>query len=349
MMTKDSKVLVIGGGYAGARVTQDLAKAGFKRITLIDKKDYFEVTYATMRALAQPALGNHSRHAYADFIKGEFTQGVVAELAPTSAQLENGSSLDFDIAVLATGSSYPTFPIGKSQTAMHLSDRNAEVSKAHEQLVRAKNVLIIGGGIVGVELAGEIADPFPDKRVTLAHSGDRLLSELKPKASTIAEQKLNDLGVRVLCKTRVTENDEVYKQSDLIYNCVGLKPNTALMDMHFSSSLDEQSRIKVDSQFRVEGTENIFALGDCANIPEGKLGYLADQQAGALAKNIIAMSSGKSCKNYKANPMMALVPIGHKQGLVQLPFAVTTLGFMVNMKQKDMFIAKAYKALGVKK
>lgn len=61
------------------------------------------------------------------------------------------------------------------------------------------------------------------------------------------------------------------------------------------------------------------------------------------------MSNGKPSKNYKANPMMALVPVGRKQGLVQLPFAVTTLGFMVNMKQKDMFIEKSYKALGVKK
>lgn len=348
-MNIDSKILVIGGGFAGARVTQDLAKAGFKHITLIDKKDYFEVTYSTMRALAQPALGNHSRHAYADFIKGEFIQGVVAELAPSAAQLADGSSLDFDIAVLATGSSYPTFPIGKSQTAMTLSDRNTEVSEAHEQLVGAQNVLIIGGGIVGVELAGEIADHFPAKSVTLAHSANRLLQELKPKASNIADKKLKGLGVNVRYNTRITENDEAYKQADLVYNCVGLKPNTALMDTHFSSTLDEQSRVKVDSQFRVEGTENIFALGDCANIPEGKLGYLADQQAGTLAKNIVAMANGKAAKNYKANPMMALVPVGRKQGLVQLPFAVTTLGFMVNMKQKDMFISKVYKALGVKK
>lgn len=348
-MSFDKKILVIGGGFAGARVTQDLARAGFTDITLIDKKDYFEVTYATMRAVAQPELGQRSRRAYADFINGEFVQDVVDELTPTNAIFANGERLKFDIAVVATGSSYPTFPIGKSQDSMTLADRNAEVASAHDKLGAAQNVLIIGGGIVGVELAGEIADHYPDKSVTLAHAGGRLLEELKPKAGKIAAEKLEDLGVTIHCNTMVEEGDEHHSKADLIYTCIGLKPNTSLVTHNFPSSLDANARLIVDGRFRVEGTENLYALGDCANVPEGKLGYLADQQAAALAKNIIATAKGKPTRDYKPNPMMALVPVGRKQGVVQLPFAVTTLGFMVNMKQKDMFISKTYKQLGASK
>lgn len=344
-MNKDQKILIIGGGFAGARMTQDLAKAGFKSITMIDKKDYFEVTYATLRALAQPDLGKSARKPYADFIKGEFRQGVVKDLAQNSATLEDGSQIDFDIAVVATGSSYSTLPIAKSQDAMTLSAREAEFADANQQLQAAQKVLIIGGGIVGVELAGEIADHHPDKSVLLAHSSDRLVEELKPKASMLAEKQLKSLGVKILYNTHLSPEDSTYQKADIVYMCVGLNPNTSLMKANFSSVLDEQGRIKVDGQFRAEGTDNIFALGDCANVAEGKLGYLADLQAGALAKNIIALSNGKSAKNYKLNPMMSLVPVGRKQGFVQLPFGVTTLGFMVNMKQKDMFIGKTFKTL----
>jgi len=348
-MNTDMKVLVIGGGFAGARVTQDLAKAGFKHITLVDKKDYFEVTYATLRSVAEPHIGTHSREKYTDFIKGEFVSGVVEELSENSASLADGKILEFDVAVLATGSSYSSFSIGKSENALTLNERENEIADAHTQLQSAAKVLVIGGGIVGVELAGELANHYPDKTITLAHSAERLVEELKPKASKLAEELLQAQGVSIQYNTTVSEGDEVYKQADLVYKCVGLTPNTGLMKTHFAEQIDADGRIKVDKQFRVEGSKNLFALGDCANVPEGKLGYLADEQAAALAKNIIAMANGKSAKDYKAHPMMALVPVGREKGFVQLPFAVVTWKFILNMKQKDLFISKVYKALGVDK
>ncbi len=179
----------------------------------------------------------------------------------------------------------------------------------------------------------------------LAQGSDRLVEQLKPKASILAEKQLKSLGVKILYNTRLSPDDSTYQSADIVYMCVGLSSNTAMMWTNFSGTLDESGRIKVDAQFRVEGSDNMYALGDCANVAEGKLGYLADMQAAALAKNIIALANGKSAKDYKLNPMMSLVPVGRKQGFVQLPFAVTPLGFMVNMKQKDMFISKTFKTL----
>lgn len=345
MFSKEAKILIIGGGFAGARVTQDLAKAGFNHVTLVDKKAYFEVTYATLRSLAQPDLGKRSRLPYEDFINGTFHQGDVTTLTHNAALLADGSKLVFDMAVIASGSSYSTFPIAKSQNAMQLAQRETELTHARQQLNDVKTILIVGGGIVGVELAGEIADHFPEKTVTLVHGSDRLLPELKPKASQLADKQLSALGVKIRYNTRLSPNDDLYQNADLVYHCVGVTPNTSMMKAHFNDQLDQNGRIKVDAQFRVEGTQHLFALGDCANIPEGKLGYLADKQASALAKNMIALASQKTPKHYKANPMVSLVPVGRHQGFVQLPFAVTTLKLMVNMKQKDMFIQKEWKNL----
>jgi len=53
--------VILGGGFAGARVTQELAAAGFTNVTLIDRKEYFEVTYASLRALIDPEIGKRSK------------------------------------------------------------------------------------------------------------------------------------------------------------------------------------------------------------------------------------------------------------------------------------------------
>ncbi|MEM8920029.1 MAG: FAD-dependent oxidoreductase [Pseudomonadota bacterium] len=347
-MTKDQNILIIGGGFAGARAAQDLVKSGFSNVSLIDRKDYFEVTYSTLRTLANPGFGERGRMRYSDFIKGGFKQGDVTQLSKNAAKLADGSEVAFDTAIVATGSSYSSFPVAKSAEALSLDARAAEMSSEHDKLAAANTVLIVGGGAVGVELAGEIADHFPNKTVTLAEAGDRILSDLKPKASATAQSQLESLGVRVLTGSKLTPDDDAYKEADLVYMCVGLTPNTELMKAEFASSLAPSGRIMVDDQFRVAGAETIYAMGDCASTPDVKFGYVADAQGALLAKNIAAASAGKSTKDFKAQPVMSLIPVGRRRGVAQMPFGVTTLGFFVNMKQKDMFVSRQFANLGVK-
>ena len=346
---KDKNILILGGGFAGARMAQELTKAGFPNVTLVDRKDYFEVTYSTLRTLAEPEMGERARMKYSDFINGEFRQGNVTELAERRAKLDDGTDVTFDIAVVATGSSYRSFPVAKSADALSIEDRAKEMADEHDRLVAAQKVLILGGGAVGVELAGEIADHYPNKSVTVAEAGDRLLGTLKPKASRIADRQLKALGVNILTNTRLSPEDPEYHQADIVYMCVGLVPNTELMRSSFASILDQSGRITVDDRLRVVGSENIYAIGDCASIPAVKFGYVADAQGVLLAKNFAAIADGKPTKSYKPQAVMSLVPTGRKQGLIQLPFGVKTWRFMVNMKQKDMFISRQFDGLGVKR
>lgn len=348
-MNQSDKILIIGGGFGGARVAQDLAKAGFGDVTLVDRKDYFEVTYSTLRTLVDPAMGQRARMKYADLMASTFVQGEVRDLGPNEAVLADGQSLPFDVAVVATGSSYASFPVAKSDTQMTMEGRAKEFARANADLGSAASVLIIGGGPVGVELAGEIAARYPDKSVTLAQGADRLLDALSPKASRLATKFLTDMGVSVLLNTRLSEADETYRNADIVYSCVGQRSNTGLMQAHFAGSLTERGLIQVDEYLRVQDTENIFALGDSSTAPGLKLGYLADAQGALLAKNIIAASQGKPLKPYRKSPDMALVPVGPQKGFVQLPFMVTTFAPLAKMKQKDMFIARQYGNLGVKR
>ena len=347
-------VLIIGGGFGGAKLAQFLHQEGIGSL-LVDAKDYFEVTFATLRNVTAPEkTGNRARKHYKDFLKSEFLQGRVTDLTEQQATLEDGTIIDFKQAVIASGSSYSKLPMAKTVTSISLTDRNAEMAREHQALKAANTVLIIGGGIVGVELAGEVAHAHPDKGVILAHNTQTLLDPFKPKAQTMAAKQLQDLGVKIEYgrKYQQTEdgildaNTGTTIDADLVYNCTGTEPNNNFLKPHLNHILNAQGLVNVDSNLRVVGANNLYALGDIADVGEGKLGYLAGSQAQYLAKQMAAELKGKNHKGYKRNPMMALIPTGQKTGVVQMPFMVTSLGMLVNMKQKDLFISKIYGELG---
>jgi NADH dehydrogenase FAD-containing subunit len=353
-MKIETDVLIIGGGFAGVGTAQDLAKNGIKS-TLVDKKDYFEVTFANLRNLTDPSKNkNRARKYYKDFLKSDFIQTSVNSLNNQEAELSNGDLVRFKRAIIASGTRYPSMSVAKSNHALTLNQRNQEFVEQHENLKNADSVLVIGGGVVGVELAGEIASAFPDKKVTLSHSGSALLDGFKQKAQIKAQQQLMKQGVSIEFNRRYQEQNDYYidlksgqkSHADLTFEAVGAVPNNAFLKPYLTDILNAKGLVKVDEKFTVKGHTNLYALGDIADVAEAKLGYLAHQQGAHLAKIITADMAGKKAKAYKTNPLMALIPTGQSSGVMQLPFAVTTLNFMINIKQKDLFINKIYKAFG---
>jgi NADH dehydrogenase FAD-containing subunit len=222
--------------------------------------------------------------------------------------------------------------------------------------------MIIGGGPVGVELSGEIAYKFQNKQISLIHSRERILNYLKPKASILAEQQLLKLGVKIILKERVKRlssnknyisqiTGKIYK-ADLVYVCTGLNPNTDFMKKNFSQSLTENGSIKVDRYLRVTGVNNMFAVGDCNDVKETKLGFLANNQGSFTAKNlqkILKKEKEIQLKPYREHKTISLVTTGRETGISQLSFLrqtfVTKNKFLTSFKQKDLFIGRSFKKL----
>ena len=355
-MAIQTQVLIIGGGFAGVSTAQALAKQGIST-TLVDKKDYFEVTFATLRSVADPiSTGNQARKYYQDFLEGDFIQGEVQQMSANQAQLADGTEIHFQTGIIASGTRYPSLPLAKTESAMDMGNRNNELMSEFSRLKQAEKVMVIGGGIVGVELAGEIAHAHPNKKVVLAHNSDTLLPGFKEKAQRKAQQQLESLKVEIQFNRRYQPQGDHYtdqntgesSDADLVFQATGVLPNNSFLKASLGHILNDHGFVKVDKKLQVEGEANLYALGDIADVGEAKLGYLAVEQGKYLAKAIGKKLKGKGFKGYKRNPLMALIPVGKEQGVVQLPFAVTTAGFLVGMKQKDLFINKIYTGFGTK-
>lgn len=353
-MVIETDVLIIGGGFAGVGTAQDLAKNNIKT-TLVDKKDYFEVTFANLRNLTDPSkTKNMARKLYKDFLKSHFIQTRVHSLSDSQAELSNGDLIKFKRAIIASGTRYPSLSVAKSNTAFDMKSRNQEFLTQHEKLKLAKSVLVIGGGVVGVELSGEIVSAFPNKTVTLSHGSETLLDGFKSKAQVKAKEQLAKQGVLFEFNRRYQLTDGQYvdqttgkiSDADMVFEAIGARPNNDFLKPHLSDVLNIKGLVKVDHKFAVQGHKTLYALGDIADVGEAKLGYLAKQQGLHLAKIITSDLAGKTSKAYKPNALMALIPTGQNSGVMQLPFAVTTLNVLINIKQKDLFINKIYKEFG---
>ena len=355
-MLQHTDVLIIGGGFSGVATAQKLAKEGIS-VTLVDRKDYFEVTFAVLRNVTAPkAQGNRPRKLYRDFVGGSFIQGAIESMNAQQATLTNGDVIVFKQAVIASGSRYPSLSLAKSNSQFDYAGRNQEMLNEHATLAAAKSVLVIGGGVVGVELAGEIASAFPNKNITLAHAGNTLLDNMKPKAQDKALEQLVAKGVSVKLNRRFApigdsqqyrcSNTQEIIQTDLVYSCVGMLPNTEFLRGQLPNVLNDKGLIKVDAFMKVSGYDNLYAVGDCAALDDHKHGYLAAVQGGMLADKIIRAAKGKKVKPYKTPPVAVITPTGTDSGVAQMPFGVFTANFIINLKQKDLGISNIFKMLG---
>ena len=245
----------------------------------------------------------------------------------------------FDYLIIATGSSY-AFP---GKVAEIENSRAVDLYRQlHEKIRNAQQVLIIGGGPVGVELAGEIATDFPAKEVTLVHRHKTLLrpNVYNEKLYARVQDELEKLRVKLILddrveipnrqhlnyiegkKTYVTERTRQSIAADLTFLCIGAPVNNrSLINGPLKAKVNPQTgRLIVNNHLQVDGFENIFAIGDISDREE-KLAYLAGEQASYVAKLIPCIQQKKAYpKEYARHPNAAIfLSLGRNSGIGQLP------------------------------
>lgn len=340
-------ILIIGGGYGGLFVARELQKTGRFLVTLVDKKDYFENTVAQLRALVDPeTTGRNSRVPYREILGESFVHGEVVSLSEKSAQLADGTSLDFDWLVLAPGSVHPSMNWVKSNGPTDLQARYQQNHEEFQAFSQASGYLVVGGGLVGVELAGELAAAAPGKKVRLAHRGPRLLPALPEATAQISLDHLKAVGVEIV----PIQNEITPLPGEKVYQAFSPSLATGFLGQVQPPILDDKNQIQVDPYLQVTGHPGWFALGDAANLPEAKMALTTGAQAEYLVKHLMRLARGKtgSAKPYKPGPLMALVPIGKTHGVAHLPFGPVTWKPLVKLKGRDLLTNRFRSRFGLK-
>ncbi|KAF4981714.1 hypothetical protein FZEAL_2516 [Fusarium zealandicum] len=328
--TAESKsVVVLGGSFAGIELVRRLAETlptGFK-VIWIEKNSHLNYSFNFPRFSVVSGLEHTAFIPYDGVAKnapdGIFTriQDTAVGLTDGQVLLVSGEKIDYAYLAIATGSSQP-LPVQVSSTER--ADACQELQSVQLSIKSSQKIAIIGGGAVGVELASDIKDFYPDKDVTLIHSRNELLSHFGKKLQDYALDVLkNELHVRVLLNERpktpalgsmrksttLAFADGREEKFDLVIGCTGQRPNSAILTSLLPESISkETSRILVQPTLQVAipdasiSNRPIFAFGDVADHGGPRMARAGWMQAGVVLDNILAMIHGQTPpRTYKPN------------------------------------------------
>ncbi|XVF19640.1 hypothetical protein REPUB_Repub11eG0128100 [Reevesia pubescens] len=348
------RVVIVGGGIAGSLLAKTIQFNA--DVTLIDPKEYLEIIWAGLRNMVEPSFAEKSVINHREYLtNGHIVTSAARNITDTEVLTTDGRIIGYDYLVIATGHR-DSIPTTKTERINQYQAENQKIQAAH-------SILIVGGGPTGVELAGEIATDFPEKKVTLVHKGPRLLEFIGTKASDKSLRWLRSRKVEVKLDQAVdlnstSEGGQVYQTSagesikaDCHFLCAGKPLASAwLNETILKTNLDKSGRLMVDEYLRVKGRSNIFAIGDITDIPEVKQGYLAHKHALVVAKNLkLLMAGGKERKmsTYEPGSAMAMVSLGRKAAVAQFPFTTISGRVPGLLKSRDLFVGSTRKQMGL--
>ena len=305
-----TKVLIIGGGHAGANTAFALRKDGFDgEITIISDEDYLPYHRPPLskdflkQNIAIEKLGFKSADFYEE-------QNILINLDThiDSIDLESNlavtkdTSFNFDYLVFATGASPRLLPMENADAKNLFYLRQiTDVLSMHQQISADKEMILIGGGYIGLEVASAMIEL--GLKVTILEAEERILQRVtSPEVSKFYNDFHSKKGVRIICNAKVTnlnaENQMINSVSlesgeslaaDIVLVGIGAIPNTQLAD---SIGLECSNGIKTDQYCRTS-IPNILALGDCASSFNTLFNYefRLESVPNALAQSKVVSSS----------------------------------------------------------
>ncbi|KDO21974.1 hypothetical protein SPRG_12840 [Saprolegnia parasitica CBS 223.65] len=353
MTTTVPEIVIVGGGYAGIQLAQALASslpATIAHVTVIEQQSFSFHAIGAPRALVDKSFVpklfmplDKALPAHATLVRG-IAESISATDVGVRLITEDGDELStttqsirFDHLVLATGSGYPA-PIKVANNVYNRSTIEASLLETYDRIAAASSVLIVGGGAVGCEIAGEIATTYPEKTVTLVDGNKELVSNavVSDKFRTRLADGLTQRGVKLILGERLPERLTAHSYatttitlsggtqvtSDVQLVCAGGTLNTSLIAA-LDPSLVTPTGIKVTPAFQVDDPkyQNIYVLGDASNHPSPKMAYIAGAQAKFLAAGLVKkIKNGTPLPPFSAGSTQGLlIPIGRDGGVAQLP------------------------------
>ena len=351
-MTK--RIAIVGGGNLGAELAKSLENTA--DVTLIEQQSHFVQAPAMIRAVVDPSILDSALVPYKGLLsKGKFVNARATGVDAKGVTLEDGSRIEADYIVVATGSSNAT-PFKPTSTG--IEGLRADNARIHTMLAQAKTVAIVGAGAVGTELAGEIAHFMPEKHVTLISNEDRLFPTMPNKLGNGLLSKLKAAGVSVITGARaenlesmtqpyagtlkLSNGDEI--NADLIFPVIGSRATSELLESLPDVQKSTSNRIKTDAWMRPSSLPNVFAAGDVADAGDAMTIVASSRQQPWLTKLLTSLVNGgkvEDAKPYKPwGKAPILVPLGPNKGNSFLVLFTAGNFLTSRIKGKDLFRSK---------
>ncbi|MEL6557595.1 MAG: NAD(P)/FAD-dependent oxidoreductase [Bacteroidota bacterium] len=356
------RIVIIGGGFAGLTLGKKLRKSDYQ-VILIDRNNFHTfqpLLYQVATAGLEPdSITYPIRKVFQKYPDFYFRMAEVEQIDADQKTVQtNLGNISYDYLVIATGARSNFFgndqvknysmPMKSIRHALDLRSlllqnfEDALVTKSEEEREKLMNVVIVGAGPTGVELAGALAElktrvlpsDYPDldvskMKIVLIDGADRVLPAMSEDASRESEKFLTELGVEIKLNLFVNNYD-----GHIIDTSKGDIPARTLIWSAgvFGNPIagitmeNKSGRYDIDEYFRVKGVEDVYALGDVASIvseetPAGHpmLASVAVQQGEFLAKNFRNLLIDKEQVPFKYNDKGSMATIGKNKAVADLP------------------------------
>lgn len=363
--SSQQRIIIVGGGFGGLNLADKLSRLNYQ-VVLIDKNNFHQFQplfyQVAMAGLEPSSILFPLRKVFQKKDNVYIRVTTVTKVDTDKKEIKTYlGTLKYDRLILAIGAdtnffgneqiarkAFPMKTVGEALTLRNqiLYDYERAITttdyKERQGLI---DIVIVGGGPTGVEVAGALAEmkkyilpkdytelDCSEIDIYLIQGGDCLLKGMSAEASQKAESFLKELGVIIKLNSRVEDFDGSYVyikggekiQANKVIWAAGIKGNQ--VEGLPEASIVWGGRIAVDREHRVNGLEDVYAVGDIAymeepDFPKGhpQVAQVAIQQAKNLAANFKQEQKGKPAKPFAYNDLGSMATIGRNRAVVDLP------------------------------
>ena len=363
--TEKKRVVIVGGGFGGLKLAQKLKNSNYQ-VVLVDKNNYHQfppLIYQVASSGIEPSsIAFPFRRLFQRRKDFYFRLAEVLSIMPEEKIIQTSiGKLSYDYLVLAAGTTTNFFgnkeieeesiPMKTLSESMGL--RNAILDNFERALTCATekerqellNVVIVGGGATGVEIAGALSEmknfvlpkDYPDlpnslMNIYLIESQSRLLAAMSEKSSARVLKYLRSMGVNVLLNQRVTD----YKDHTVYINDGSTIATRTFIwvtgvaaqkvDKIPTESIGRGGRILVNEYNQVQGMQDVYSIGDQCLMPNAdpawqnghpQLAQVAIQQGKLLASNLIRLDKGKELKPFRYKNLGTMATVGRNKAVAE--------------------------------
>lgn len=362
MADRKPRIVIVGAGFGGVKLAKLFAKENVN-VTLVDRHNFhlfqpllYQVSTAVLSTdeIAYPVRTFFRENKNVEFFMAK-AQGVDKD---RKVLLTNHGEIAYDYLILAAGATTNFFGMENVEKysygmktlqeavhirnhVLHMFERANKCEDSEEERRRMLSFVVVGGGPTGVEEAGALTEliavqkkeyhnlDFDEVSVKLIEATPDVLLMMAPNLRQHTVKVLERKGVEVLLNTQVMDYDgESLKLKDgteiptkTVIWAAGVKAVPFIANC--GSEVDRGGRIIVNEKLQVEGSENVFAIGDCAHFQHGTerplptVAPVATQQAKVAYENIMKLIRGqKDLATFHYKDLGSMATIGRGEAVV---------------------------------